>query len=76
MQGVHATYVVSLEEMVDGALVPIDYAKPFVVIPNNGYKQSFFTITVADAALLDYENVPWQEFKLTVCAENFLDHPR
>lgn len=61
-QGVHATYSVSL----NGGRTTIDYAKPFLMIPDNGYKEAYFTITIANASLLDYEVAEWRVFDLTV----------
>lgn len=62
VKGEHATYSVYLDD--GGALQT--YAKPFLVIPDKGYKEAAFTITVADTALLDYEVPAWQKFGITV----------
>lgn len=62
LKGEHATYSVYL----DDAQSEQTYAKPFLVIPDKGYKEAAFTITVADTALLDFEVPAWQKFAITV----------
>lgn len=62
-QGIHATYQVSLTSQ---NALGLQYEQPFIVIPNKGYKDANFTITIGDTEFLDYEDLNWQEFKITV----------
>lgn len=56
--GIHASYSVSL--------LPESFAEALNIIPTNGYQLQTFTISVANAALLDYEDENWSLFNITV----------
>lgn len=62
--GVHATYNVTLSQNGD-----ILYSEAFDVIPNNGYKEANFKLSVVNAPLLDYENEIWRELVLVITAQ-------
>lgn len=62
LQGKNATYLVSLES----TSTEHNFIQPFTVIPNKGYQESNFTITISDINLLDYEVEAWQKFTITV----------
>lgn len=66
MQGIHATYDVHLQETVSGELLP--GAESFSIIPNSGYQLASFTLTIVNAAQLDYERPERQRFSIIVTA--------
>ncbi|XP_065076233.1 cadherin-23-like [Ochlerotatus camptorhynchus] len=59
--GNHATYDVSLQEIVPGA-------ETFSIIPSSGYQLASFTLTIVNASQLDYELPERQRFNLIVTA--------
>lgn len=69
--GLHATYNVHLQERVSGQIV--SEIKSFSIIPNNGYQQGTFTITITNAAQLDYELPERRQFDLIVTATEVAD---
>ncbi|KAH0562932.1 hypothetical protein KQX54_001655, partial [Cotesia glomerata] len=40
----------------------------FLIVPNTGYQNTYFTISVRDALLLDYENENWRNIKIEIQA--------
>lgn len=66
LQGIHATYDVRLDEKVSEELLL--GAKSFSIIPNSGYQEASFTLTIVNTALLDYELPERQRFDLIVTA--------
>jgi hypothetical protein len=61
--GPHATYEVVLTQRDDAAS---DFAKAFSIVPNAGYQLQNFTVSVANTALIDFEEADWQEFEIMV----------
>ena len=61
--GRHATYEIVLTQKESS---PSEYSEAFNIVPNNGYQEQGFTISVANAALLDFEESLWQEFEIIV----------
>jgi aspartyl/asparaginyl-tRNA synthetase len=59
----HATYEIVLTQK-DTSLV--EYSKAFNIVPNNGYQEQGFTLSVANIDLIDYENEIWREFDIIV----------
>lgn len=64
--GAHATYNVHLQERVSGEVVSA--TESFSIIPNNGYQLGTFTLTIVNAAKLDYELPERRQFDLIVTA--------
>lgn len=61
--GLHATYDVLLIEEA-GSLA--EYSKAFNIVPNNGYQEQGFTISIANTSLIDFEDTLWREFDIIV----------
>lgn len=61
--GPHASYEVVLTQ---DELAAANFAEAFIIIPGNGYQEQTFTITVADTALIDFEDPDWRSFEITV----------
>ncbi|XP_074096384.1 cadherin-AgCad1-like isoform X3 [Cotesia typhae] len=40
----------------------------FLIVPNTGYQNTYFTISVSDALLLDYEDENWRNIKIEIQA--------
>lgn len=59
----HATYDIILMEKEDSRA---EYSKAFNIVPNNGYQEQGFTISVADTSLIDFEEPLWREFDIVV----------
>lgn len=67
-QGENAQYSVILSHKSTNDVI---YSDAFNLIPDSGYQRAeFFKITVIDASLVDYEVPEWQEFELTVIAND------
>ncbi|XP_059617696.1 cadherin-23-like [Phlebotomus argentipes] len=64
--GPHATY--SVEMLAVGEEDVEDYQKAFTIIPNTGYQDTSFLITVSNATFLDYEDLTWREFQMRIIA--------
>ena len=60
--GRHATYEIVLTQKESS----VEYSEAFNIVPNNGYQEQEFTISVSNAALLDFEESLWREFEITV----------
>ena len=65
--GPNASYDIILTN-VEGSIV--EYSKALNIVPQSGYQQQSFTISVADISLIDFEDVAWQEFDIVV-SESF-----
>jgi hypothetical protein len=61
--GPHATYRVFLTQKESSE---VEHSKAFNIVPNNGYQEQGFTLSVANAGLLDYEEELWREFEIIV----------
>ncbi|XP_055680929.1 protein dachsous-like [Lutzomyia longipalpis] len=59
--GPHATYTVEMVSLEN-------YADAFTIIPNTGYQETSFLITVSNATFLDYEDEVWQSFQMRIVA--------
>lgn len=62
-QGSHATYDVILSQE---DLAEDEYSKAFSIVPNTGYQRQSFSINVINPSLIDYEDLRWQRFTITV----------
>lgn len=71
--GPHATYSV---EMVSDT--EENFPEAFTIIPNTGYQETSFLITVSNATYLDYENPIWRDFQMRIIAQevDLQDHWR
>ncbi|GAB0091829.1 fat-like cadherin-related tumor suppressor homolog [Sergentomyia squamirostris] len=71
--GPHATY--SVEMLSDSEVL---YPNAFTIIPNTGYQETSFLITVSNAEFLDYEDPIWRDFDLKIVATevDFEEHSR
>ncbi|XP_037943087.1 protocadherin Fat 3-like [Teleopsis dalmanni] len=47
----------------------ISYSEAFSLVPNSGYQQTNFSLTVLKADQLDYEIEEWRNFDIMICAE-------
>lgn len=56
--GINAMYNVKLERE--------NFSSAFNIIPQNGYQEQSFSISVLNQNLLDYENLEFQSFEITV----------
>lgn len=65
--GPNASYDIILTN-VEGSIA--EYSKALNIVPQSGYQQQSFTISVADISLIDFEDVAWQEFDIVV-SESF-----
>lgn len=65
--GIHATYTVSLTNEVG-----IQYWEAFDLVPNSGYQNTTFRVSVGNATPVDYEDENWRQFKLNVSFYFFL----
>lgn len=59
--GIHATYNVSIRS--SGIS---EYNTAFILIPNSGYQNSSFILSVGNETPLDFEDDDWREFELEV----------
>lgn len=63
--GTHANYDVQLS--------PEEFSNAFNIIPSSGYQFQTFTLSVANAGLLDYEILEWQNFSISVSSSKLLE---
>ncbi|KAK4881842.1 hypothetical protein RN001_005161 [Aquatica leii] len=54
-------------------LVKNDYSNSFQIVPNNGYQNSTFSISVVNSQSLDYEDPKWKNIELTIRSEEEYD---
>lgn len=47
-------------------LTPEEFAAAFNIVPQTGYQKQYFTISVANASMLDYENPNFRSFNINV----------
>lgn len=60
--GPNASYEIMLTQNHEN----VEFSKAFNIIPSNGYQTQSFTISVANTAIIDYEEEEWQQFEITV----------
>lgn len=61
LQAENAQYSVHLTDDSD-----YKWHSAFLIVPNTGYQNTYFTISVSDALLLDYEDENWRNIKIEV----------